>query len=389
MIGRLKFDISGLVAEMLDQLPDEVWTSDTTTFLDPCMGGGQFVAEIERRLRIHGHSDENIASRVHGFENNLMRVNYAINKHKLVGDYQAINFLEANMQKKFDVIVGNPPYQDSRNKLFYQDFVIKSFNLGTTVAMITPSGWVSHSGKNNIFYSKVLENGLICYRFLGDKVFDAQIITVYFICERNTKKDNVLVNGQLVRRSDLDILPSNDIKIVSILNKVSEKAKLSPLVFGIGNLYRKDTVLDKNGIKCIASAGKKNDDYDWNTVSKKHLINGDVLGYGSHKVIFSGFTSIGKLGAIKYAGPDYACGAQCIFTEVKNQNEAENLIQFLESKIVKACIKELKSAVCSNSRNMLKLIPKIDLTRNWTDQELYAYFGLTQDEIDYIENAVK
>ena len=43
MLSRMKFEIEPLVAEMLDQLPKNVWTSNSTTFFDPAIGGGQFV----------------------------------------------------------------------------------------------------------------------------------------------------------------------------------------------------------------------------------------------------------------------------------------------------------------------------------------------------------
>ena len=39
--------------------------------------------------------------------------------------------------------------------------------------------------------------------------------------------------------------------------------------------------------------------------------------------------------------------------------------------------------------NMVRALPKLDLTRTWTDQELYAHFGLTDEEIRYIEEQVK
>lgn len=68
MITRLKFPIEPLVVQMLDQLPEDVWKSTTTTFLDPAMGGGQFLVEIQRRLRAAGHSDDNISERMYGCE---------------------------------------------------------------------------------------------------------------------------------------------------------------------------------------------------------------------------------------------------------------------------------------------------------------------------------
>jgi type I restriction-modification system DNA methylase subunit len=157
VLGRLKFDIAPLVEEILDQLPREVWSSSTTTFLDPAIGGGQFVAGIERRLRDAGHTDKNIASRVYGYESNYMRINYAVNKYNLVGSYTNNKFIEEkNNPMKFDVIIGNPPYQNSHkkdseskrkvgNKLWYQ-FVFKADELvkpNGHVALVTPTQWMS------------------------------------------------------------------------------------------------------------------------------------------------------------------------------------------------------------------------------------------------------
>jgi len=129
MLQRLKFDIASLVNQMLDQLPQEVWKSSTTTFLDPAIGGGQFVFEIEKRLRSHGHSDENIRDRVWGFSDSTLAILYSVNKHRLIGNYHQVsynfdkNFVTHNYNKngmrhdfqmKFDVVVGNPPYNKGK-----------------------------------------------------------------------------------------------------------------------------------------------------------------------------------------------------------------------------------------------------------------------------------
>ena len=94
MLGRLKFDITQLVDEILDQLPKEVWSSSTTTFLDPAMSGGQFLKAVIVRLRKYGHSNNNITSRIFGFESNVMRVNIASKKCEGLGRLEAKNFLE-------------------------------------------------------------------------------------------------------------------------------------------------------------------------------------------------------------------------------------------------------------------------------------------------------
>jgi len=42
-----------------------------------------------------------------------------------------------------------------------------------------------------------------------------------------------------------------------------------------------------------------------------------------------------------------------------------------------------------NTLNCFRYVPFLDFSKQWTDQELYEYFNLTQDEIDLIENTIK
>ncbi len=100
-------------------------------------------------------------------------------------------------------------------------------------------------------------------------------------------------------------------------------------------------------------------------------------------------TSIGNLGEVKYVGPDFGVGMACHAFEVRNKSEAQNLIAYLQLKIIRFVVKILKGSVASNSHTLFSNFPKIDLTRGWTDTELNTHFELTQEEIGFIEEAVK
>ena len=106
MLLRLKFKYDSIIEQLLDSIPEEIWRSDTTTFYDPSIGGGQIVKSIEDRLRKYSHSDDNIKNRVYGSETNKLRLKYSINKHKLIGNYNSCN--SDFKFDGFDVIVSNP-----------------------------------------------------------------------------------------------------------------------------------------------------------------------------------------------------------------------------------------------------------------------------------------
>ena len=177
---------------------------------------------------------------------------------------------------KFDVVVGNPPYQDGKDKTFFQKFVNASLAMSDTVAMIIPATWTAPSGKNKKFFSAITDN-LIVYKFLARDAFPAvELSTCYFISDKSSTGDISINGSKISKTTKITYLPSGDSSIsLSIIDKMKLKNN-QPLIAKIGSLYRKDVQLDHTGVKCIFSAGLKGGDYDWATVSKNHLIDESI-----------------------------------------------------------------------------------------------------------------
>lgn len=378
MIGRLKFDISDLVAEMLDQLPESVWTSTDTTFLDPCMGGGQFVAEIERRLRDHGHNDENIASRVHGFENNLMRVNYAINKHNLVGNYQAnINFLEADVQKKFDVIVGNPPYQDGnkqggQNKI-YNQFAKKSLDLMTdnsNLILVTPTSVLKKSKR----FSVIGQPGLKTVSFSADKSFpDIGVGVCYWHIENgysgpthviSENSSSVAKPGEMI--VDPDIVDPDFMEIYSGLKAAASKPDL--------RMFKQNPV----DASITGRSKTPSEDHPFPVFKISNGNDSELVQYnkpmpklhGKKKFVISmskGFNDSAWTISVKDFDVNH------LFIDIDSDVQADNIISFIFSPYFIDHSERFKAVDGYGFNNALKFLPPFDKTKHWSNDEVREF----------------
>ncbi len=368
MISRLKFPIQPLVNLMLDQLPVDVWTSSTTTFLDPAMGGGQFLAEIQRRLRAAGHSDENIAERIYGCETNILRVNYSRNNKKLVSNHLVISdFLSYDWGKmKFDVIVGNPPYQSEKRtgtQPLWPLFVNKGYDLladNGYLGMITPNKWCGHTANvikgdvhlyGDIFrYKMIACNIQECSKHFPGVGSYANSFSWFLIANAGRNQFGAAtLDGLFEVKADwFQNLPLRSLNQItaSIVQKVSTGKTFDFKQVSVGFENR------NTGAVVISMAQRMHYDrlnvyWDKNSTVKstsKSTISQVVFGKSSQKKIDAVFKS--KLYRFLYS----------IYWNNDNF-----------------------------STSFYNSLPYVDLNKMWTDQELFELFGLTEDEITYIQ----
>lgn len=63
---------------------------------------------------------------------------------------------------------------------------------------------------------------------------------------------------------------------------------------------------------------------------------------------------------------------------------------FFNHKLIRYFINNLfKYNGWNNTYILTNWIPNIDLSKSWTDEEIYKYFKLSDEEIQYIESKVK
>ena len=146
-----------LVNEMLDKLPIRVWSNPKLRWLDPAVGIGNFPIMVYERLmkglevsypdkkERHNHIINKMIYACDICYDNISIYKTLMNQTKNV---IVADFLNPETFKgiKFDIIVGNPPF----NKPFtnaktaqplYHDFISKAIDICKILIFITPSKW--------------------------------------------------------------------------------------------------------------------------------------------------------------------------------------------------------------------------------------------------------
>ncbi len=89
------------------------------------------------------------------------------------------------------------------------------------------------------------------------------------------------------------------------------------------------------------------------------------------------------------AGPGEACTESYVVAgRFANEKTAGSYAQFLRTRFVRFLV-SLRKATQDAAKDVYAFVPDIPLNRAWTDEKLYERYGLTQEEIAFIESIVK
>lgn len=364
MLSRMKFDINDWVIRTLDQLPTQVWTSDSTTFFDPAIGGGQFVKEIERRLKEVGHSSDNIRKRVFGFENNLLKVKSTVNKHALLGQYVVKpydKFFEMERLMQDMIIVGNPPYNNgsaARTPIYNLFLKQISKNAPKYVTYIIPSNWFSQShtklGKDVRTYLRSL--GLYKIQMNPVGLFEGVTVgTCTVFCKKGYIGKIQLVSANNKDQFEIvnfeeQIIPEFDTVSRNLLMRLRPE---KPFVTYAGGKF------DTNCWRIMTSYRKERFDIE-------------------------------PLNPLKVFEPNYESqSGYRAFASFATQSDAEKNLEFYKSfwhsKLIKFIMRKTRTSTTLDNPQLF-WVPVIEIDRVFTDEDLYKIFNLTDNEIERVEN---
>lgn len=409
-----------LINEMLDTLPLEVWSDPKLKWGDFCNGVGNFMVIVIKRLmkgletwepdedKRYKHIIENMIYVAELQIKNMFVWMVSVDpKNQYNLNLYRGNSLEEDFDKhmkdvwkveKMDIIIGNPPYNrefqsnNNRVKPLYNEFILKFLPLTIKLLFITPSRWMFDAYGLEKFKKDMLRRKdikIIQHFNNASDIFDGVEIkggVSYFLIDKEYDGD-VIFNGEIRKTSELNI--SNLEK--SILNKTSIiKNKLSEIIksqsyYGFpGNesLFTKEKK-SINDIKVFVSKNKGLEMWvDKIKIKSKvdiscwKVFTPGAAGSGS-KMSFFGAKIIGK--------PNEVASKSYMVFNLKNESECKNLISYMNTNFCNFLL-GTKKKTQNIKPDTLSNIPLVDLSKSWTDEELYQYFELSEDEINLIKN---
>jgi len=401
------FTPAKLVEEMLDKLPKEIWTDPNLLWCDPCAKSGVFMLEVVLRL-MKNIAIENETERYKHIINNMVKAYVNVERNKWlvskmvygskdsvnrVGIIKDINKINIEDMPKFDVVVGNPPFQkstESKHKI-YPAFINKSFDVckdNGYVSLISPLPAIDMllgrtasqvSFKHNFKNIKYLAVGT------PKKYFNVGDTFCYFV----VKNENVKESDTIIECYDIN---KSIINFNTVLRKNSFVSQVNNSI--INSILHK---LLSNNNEFQRSVSRIIDDKKHGTtkIIQKLTNNNFIFAYTDifhedskkSKIIFG--ISGNKYLIVKENENIMNGSSACAYVITKDENESNNIIKFLDSKLVTFVMQYCFNQIQNKYYYALQWFKKPILCDIFNINNIYKFYGLTQEEIDYIESQVK
>ena len=487
------FTPPAVVNRMLDLLPPELWSNPHATFLDPVCKTGVFLREIAKRLmeglatqipdvqeRVNhimtrqlfglaiteltallsrrsvycskqANGRYSVCNAFHAPQGNIRYTPqqhtwergrcrfcgasqevYERGEGRETYAYQFIHTLnpEKIFNMKFDVIIGNPPYQlsdgsggstDSAMPI-YNRFIEQAKKLSPRyLSMIIPSKWMvggrglqsfreTMMNDLHLKYIYDFEDAAACFQGLH---LDGGVC--YFLWERDyqgktnytyTSKSGIVNNSTHYLRNPFFNYVIRDNRILSILEKCSKGDKFSNIVsnvrpFGIrGYIFNDPERYPESnlqfepytgsikiyGVKGIKGGARRMIGY----ISPK-IITSNNSAVGLYKLFFTTSYSTGAINPpeVIIGEPNSICSETFLqIGPFQTQTEQMNCKSYIDTNLFKVLLYFGKGTMHVN-KSVFGLIPLQDFSHPWTDEMLYQKYALTDEEIAFIESMIR
>ena len=342
--------------------------------------GRVFDSEIQPKLE--EFKDDSIILVV---ENELTKnvVNYLLGKRTNLTLMTSNNFLDDTniilKFMKFDVIAGNPPYQNTESESdagkLYIDITKKSLSLlkpNGIINFLTPDT-IARDGRNKF---SIKQKGLKYVDYTANEHFNEGVTIINWMIDKTYTENLVNVinkDGSLdVRNISDSIVDKNDMVLVNLFEKLKENSS---------KLFISDQQVNDNRLK-IDSIYR----YEVYMNYFKDKIRYSKIQpklFGKTKI----FISISKTyneNNFNISNKDFGQLQLMIdITDLTNK-QIDNIKKFLFNDISVNICNKYKKMYGTGFNNMLYVFPQIDFNIEYTNKEVQKIFGLTDEQVNLI-----
>lgn len=441
-----------IVNKMLDLLEKEnpgIYENPNITFADLYVKSGLYLTELAKRLNrgLENKIPDRIERLKHIFEHQLYgfaptEIIYNIARKYIYGNFTEIssdNFKQRDLtddfkkgntlDMRFDVVVGNPPYQGAQQGSshyalpVYHDFMNAAYAVADRAILITPARFLFNAGQTPKEWNEKMLNddhfSVLEYYNDGKDVFsNTDIKGGVSITYRDINKNFGAIKHFTVFPELNSILKKvsfdSDKKKVGDIISVCSKFNLDALSLDYPEYKDRERRMSSNVLSLkIFNDNKQsgNDIAIYGVINNKRIIKYIKHEYvdctanniAKYKVILPKAEGSGRFGEI-VTNPTII-GPQCGYTHTfygigafEDREQANNALIYVKTKFARALLSVLKVTQNVNA-DTWRCVPLQDFTNNsdidWSksipeiDKQLYAKYGLAQNEIDFIEEKVK
>lgn len=378
------------IEEMLDTLPESVWSNKSLTWFDPAAGCGNFMIAIYGRL-MNGLKDEipdEEDRHTHIIENMLYMAE--INP-KNTAECLKVGFKNVHegdslqLDVSYDIVVGNPPYNkafcsDNYAPPFYHEFILKFIDRCKYMLFIVPSRWFMGGKGLKKFRESMLQRTDIEYiKHFHDAslIFGQHVLIkggVNYFLKNSSYYGPCDYNGKTINFRNTDILIED--KFMPLVKKLTPYPRLIDILHASSyydiesNDKRLTKTENENSILCYVNQQKGFKNY----IDKKYVMK-DCSQY---KVITT-IAANQSFGNIFIGKPNEVHSRTYVSLDMKTESEAESLISYLKTRLPNFMV-SLRKNTQNVSHDTLKWVPLPPLDRIWTDEEVYRYYNITDEE---------
>ena len=392
-----------LINEMLDNLDKSyikeqgrsIFTEPNLKWFDPASGMGNFPIAVYLKLmeglKTQIPNDED--RKKHIIENMLYMSE--LNKKNVFITHQIFNMnnqyklnlnegnsLELNTEniweiKKFDVVMGNPPYNKSKDgtlkggyggRSLWDLFVVKSLNDWVSengyLVFIHPPSWRKPEhylwevlGKKQLLYLKTYS------KKEGNKIFGCSTLVDYYVLKNTNIYKETIIDGQddksySINLNDWNFLPSGTFdNIRQILGK--NEVLYSRTIYGTDKKNITKLKTEKNYLPVVHNMTKKDGlGFVYSSEDKGH--------FGVSKVILS-------FGEFQYPYNDwngeYGMSQICYGLKINSKEEGDKIVEAINSVKFKEILKYTKWSTFQTDWRMFKEF-KPDFWKSFINEEL-------------------